>query len=98
MTEDNNHLKSIQGCKMQMSVQEQLLIQGKLFPNRDLLPIVASWFYPPLWVVLSPVGCFWIISVVPHERENRSSRFPTRSDTNRAVQAQKQAGSLKLWI
>ena len=31
-------------------------------------------------------------------RENRSSGFPTRSDTNRAVQAQKQARSLKFRI
>ena len=31
-------------------------------------------------------------------RENRSSGFPTRSDTNWPVQTQKQARSLKLWI
>ena len=31
-------------------------------------------------------------------RENRSSGFPTRSDTNRAVESQKQARSLKFWI
>ena len=31
-------------------------------------------------------------------RENRSSGFPTRSDTNRAVQAQKRARSLKFRI
>ena len=31
-------------------------------------------------------------------RENRSSGFPTRSDTNRPVQSQKQARSSKFWI
>ena len=31
-------------------------------------------------------------------RENRSSGFPTRSDTNRPVQAQKRARSLKFQI
>ena len=31
-------------------------------------------------------------------RENRSSGFPTRSDTNRPVQSQKQARSLKFRI
>ena len=31
-------------------------------------------------------------------RENRSSGFTTRSDTNRPVQSQKQARSLKFWI
>ena len=31
-------------------------------------------------------------------RENRSSGFPTRSDTNRPVQAQKRARSLKFRI
>ena len=31
-------------------------------------------------------------------RENRSSGFPTSSDTNRPVQSQKQARTLKLWI
>ena len=31
-------------------------------------------------------------------RENRSSGFPTRSDTNRPVQAQKRARSLKFWV
>ena len=31
-------------------------------------------------------------------RENRSSGFPTRSDTNRPVQAQKRARSLQFWI
>ena len=31
-------------------------------------------------------------------RENRSSGFPTRSDTNRALQSQKQARSLKFRI
>ena len=30
--------------------------------------------------------------------ENRSSGFPTRSDTNRPVQSQKQARTLKFWI
>ena len=32
------------------------------------------------------------------QRENRSSGFPTRSDTNRAVQAQKMARGLKFRI
>ena len=31
-------------------------------------------------------------------RENRSSRFPTSSDTNRAVQAQKMTRDWKFWI
>ena len=31
-------------------------------------------------------------------RENRSSEFPTRSDTNRAVQSQKMARGLKFRI
>ena len=31
-------------------------------------------------------------------RENRASGFPTRSDTNRPVQLQKMARSLKFWI
>ena len=31
-------------------------------------------------------------------RENRSSGFPTRSDTNRSVQSQKQATCLKFWL
>ena len=30
--------------------------------------------------------------------EKRSLGFPTRSDSNQAVQAQKMAGSLKFWI
>ena len=35
----------------------------------------------------------WVAS-----QENLSSRFPTRSDTNRAVQPQKMAGGLKFRI
>ena len=31
-------------------------------------------------------------------RENRSSGFPTRSDTNRSVQSQEQARYLKFWL
>ena len=31
-------------------------------------------------------------------RENQSSGFPTRSDTNRLVQSQKQARGLKFWL
>ena len=31
-------------------------------------------------------------------RSNRSSRGPTRSDTNQSVQPQKKANSLKFWI
>ena len=31
-------------------------------------------------------------------RENRVSGFPSRSDTNRPVQSQKQARGLKVWI
>ena len=31
-------------------------------------------------------------------QENQSSGFPTRSDINRSVQAQKVAGSLNFWI
>ena len=31
-------------------------------------------------------------------RENRSSGFPTRSDTNQPVQSQKQARGLKFWL
>ena len=30
--------------------------------------------------------------------ENRSSRFPTRSNTNRSVQPQKMARGMKFWI
>ena len=33
-----------------------------------------------------------------HYLSRRSSGFPTRSDTNRPVQAQKRARSLKFWI
>ena len=37
---------------------------------------------------------------VPYEPccENLSSGFPTRSDTNQAVQSQKMAGCLKFWV
>ena len=31
-------------------------------------------------------------------RENRSSGFPTRSDTNRPVQSQKKVRILKFWV
>ena len=34
----------------------------------------------------------------PQASENRYSGFPTRSDTNRSVQSQKNARSLKIWI
>ena len=43
-------------------------------------------------------GCnLFRIYELRHEK-NRSSGFPTRSDTNRSVQPQKMATSLKFWI
>ena len=43
-------------------------------------------------------GFMHVICIRAATRENRSSGFPTRSDTNRAVQSQKQARSLKFRI
>ena len=45
-----------------------------------------------MWLTL------WLISHEPRCEENRSSGFPTRSDTNRAVQSQKMARDLKFRI
>ena len=47
-----------------------------------------------LHVVHSPL----ILSISASSRENRSSGFPTRSDTNRAVQPHKMDRGLKFWI
>ena len=39
-----------------------------------------------------------IILSANEPRENQSSGFPTRSDTNRSVQSQRQARDLKFWL
>ena len=44
---------------------------------------------------------FWFIKIERYMgpmRENRSSRFPTRSDTNRPVQSQKNIKIQKFWV
>ena len=43
-------------------------------------------------------GCIETPCKLHSSRENLSSDFPTRSDTNLTVQAQKMVGGLKFWI
>ena len=56
----------------------------------DFRLFVTSLIRKTLKVICSDTGAA--------TRENRSSVFPTRSDTNRTVQLQKQARSLKFWL
>ena len=76
-----------------------MLLNHIFFENRgggvlDPLPPPPSGFehaYPEGAGVSRPLDFRGI-------RENRSSGFPTRSDTNRAVQSKKLGRGLKFWI
>ena len=68
-----------------------LIYLGETSPFYLLILDVINWFMfghkLHIYYICEP-GC----------EKNRSSGFPTRSDTNRAVQQQKMARGLKKWI
>ena len=56
----------------------------------------AADYEEALKKTMSYIGEFTMLYIILSEK--RSSGFPTRSDTNRPVQSQKQARSLKFWL
>ena len=84
-----------------MTVQADLCRNWSETPKTEFLASWFMWFNVPISnSLVRPTTSLQslVLTIIAAKRENQSSGFPTRSDTNQAVQSQKKARCLKFRI